>query len=321
MTSTRTIYASMQAGLLPVAGIPDRPAAARALNNLGLTGRCARRSPSSAWISTGCARIEPDAALGNGGLGRLAACFMDSMATLGIAAYGYGIRYNHGLFRQVIKRRLAARISRRTGWPSAIRGSSRGPRSLQHRLRRHGRGRAGGRRRARYVWHPAETVEAVAYDTPVVGWRGQLRQHAAAVVGARAGPAAARCVQPRRPCRRAGRPRRAPTRSPRCCIPSDETAAGQELRLRQEYFFSSASLQDLLAPPYPPAQATSATCRQGRHPAERHPPGDRHRRTDAAAGRRARVALGGGLEDHHRRPSPTPTTRCCRRRWRPGRCR
>ena len=73
------------------------------LNNLGLVDRMRAALAELGVDYDKLRNIEHDAALGNGGLGRLAACFMESMATLCIAAHGYGIRYDHGMFRQVIK--------------------------------------------------------------------------------------------------------------------------------------------------------------------------------------------------------------------------
>ncbi|HLP70586.1 MAG TPA: glycogen/starch/alpha-glucan phosphorylase, partial [Rhizobium sp.] len=71
-----------------------------AVSNLGLMDEIRQALVSLGVDLDVIAELEPDAALGNGGLGRLAACFMESMATVGIPAYGYGIRYVHGLFRQ-----------------------------------------------------------------------------------------------------------------------------------------------------------------------------------------------------------------------------
>src|SRR5437016_9318422 len=116
-------------------------------------------------------RAEPDAALGNGGLGRLAACLMESMASLGIPARGYGIRYDHGLFRQVIRDGWQMEFAE--NWLSFGNPWEFARPEVVYDIAYGGRvetvSRAG--RPARAVWHPEETIEAVAYDTPVVGWR------------------------------------------------------------------------------------------------------------------------------------------------------
>src|SRR5262245_20849301 len=116
--------------------------------------------------------LEPDAALGNGGLGRLAACFMESMATVDIPAYGYGIRYDHGLFRQKII----------DGWQVELPEdwlSSGNPWEFARPECAYEIGFGGSVQEVtgddgvvRHVWNRGEVVMATAYDTPIVGWRG-----------------------------------------------------------------------------------------------------------------------------------------------------
>ncbi|MEP0960862.1 MAG: glycogen/starch/alpha-glucan phosphorylase [Roseobacter sp.] len=183
---------------------------------------------------------EPDAALGNGGLGRLAACFMDSLSTLGIPAYGYGIRYEHGLFEQhfedgVQMETAETWLAQRHVWEF-----ERPEVSYPICFGGHVSEEAGKK-----IWKPSETVIASAYDTPVLGWQGRwantLRLWAAKptmhfdldsfnrgdYIAASAPEALARTIS-------------------RVLYPDDTTDVGKELRLKQEYFFTSASLQDLL---------------------------------------------------------------------------
>ncbi|HTV88395.1 MAG TPA: glycogen/starch/alpha-glucan phosphorylase [Stellaceae bacterium] len=193
-------------------------------------------------------RAEPDAALGNGGLGRLAACLMESMASLGVPATGYGIRYDHGLFRQVIRDGWQQEypedwLSFGNPWefarPEIVYDVQYGGAVETVTLQ------TGRRRRQHRVWRPAETIEAVPYDTPVVGWRGRhvnpLRLWSARAadplrlelfnegdhLGALSEQARAEAIS-------------------KILYPGDKTPAGRELRLRQEYFFVSASLQDIV---------------------------------------------------------------------------
>lgn len=211
-----------------------------ALSNLGLTREMSEALRHHGLDLAELEDLEPDAALGNGGLGRLAACFMESLASLDIAAYGYGIRYVNGMFRQRID----------DGWQV----------ELPETWLAHGNPWEFDRRESAYrigfggevasvgdaaVWQPAEEIEASAVDTPVVGWRGRrvntLRlwtasaldpirldafnagDHAGALIGQVQADSLVRVL-----------------------YPADSTPAGQELRLRQEYFFTAASIQDIV---------------------------------------------------------------------------
>src|SRR6516225_5310086 len=188
---------------------------------------------------------EPDAALGNGGLGRLAACFLESMASLGVPACGYGIRYDHGLFQQVIKDGWQQEhpeqwLSFGNPWeferPEVIYDIQFG--GWVEKIR-------SPKGRVQSVWRSEETIKAVAYDYPIVGWRGRhvnpLRLWSARAVdplhldvfnegdhlGALSPQARAEAIS-------------------KVLYPGDASPSGRELRLRQEYFFVSASLQDLV---------------------------------------------------------------------------
>jgi starch phosphorylase len=188
---------------------------------------------------------EPDAPLGSGGLGRLAACFMESMATLGIPAFGYGIRYDHGLFRQALK----------DGWQQEYPEnwlSFGDPWEFSHPDIDYLVGFGGSVEavtsaddQTRYVWHPAETVEAVAYDTPIVGWRWR-HVNTLRLWSARASDPLLLDAFNRGDHAEALADRMRAETITKVLYPGDATPAGQELRLRQEFFFVSASLQDLM---------------------------------------------------------------------------
>lgn len=211
-----------------------------ALSNMGLTREMEKALASHGFDLSQLEDLEPDAALGNGGLGRLAACFMESLASLDIPAYGYGIRYKNGMFRQRID----------DGWQV----------ELPETWLSHGNPWEFDRRESAYrigfggevidrgdgvEWKPAERVEASAYDMPVVGWRGKrvntLRLWTARALDPirldafNAGDHVGALVEDARA-----------DALVRVLYPADSTPSGQELRLRQEYFFTSASIQDIV---------------------------------------------------------------------------
>ncbi|MFS4438449.1 glycogen/starch/alpha-glucan phosphorylase [Paracoccaceae bacterium GXU_MW_L88] len=211
-----------------------------AITNLGLAGAMEEAFDSLGLNRSEILEDEPDAALGNGGLGRLAACFLESMSTLQCPAHGYGIRYEHGLFRQRFEGGYQVEtpedwLNQPHPWEFAR------PESAYTIGFKGYVTESGGRR----IWHPDESVLARAYDTPVIGWGGNwantlrlwgalptelfdLKRFNSGDYTAAAEPEAlARTLS-------------------RVLYPDDTTEAGKELRLKQEYFLTAAALQDIL---------------------------------------------------------------------------
>ena len=212
--------------------------------NLGVTTE-ARAALGELKIDlAGLTQYEDDAGLGNGGLGRLAACFLDSMATLGIPAVGYGIRYEYGIFRQAIVN--GAQVEQPDNWlrypnPWEI---ARPERIFMVRF--------GGRVAVRndekgehFDWVDAQCVIAMAYDTPVPGYRNDV-VNTLRLWSAKATREFDLASFNRGDYVDAIHDKVASENIARVLYPNDQNAQGRELRLRQEYFFVSATLQDAI---------------------------------------------------------------------------
>nr|WP_217651855.1 glycogen/starch/alpha-glucan phosphorylase [Hydrococcus rivularis] len=188
---------------------------------------------------------EPDPGLGNGGLGRLAACFLDSLASLEIPAIGYGIRYEFGIFHQKIQDGWQVEVPDnwlRFGNPWEI---ARPDDTVEIMLGGHTEFFHDERGYAKVVWIPDRTIIAIPHDTPVPGyntntvnplrlWKAEASQDFDfdAFNAGHYDRAVAEKID-------------AETIS-KVLYPNDNTPAGRELRLAQQYFFVSASLQDLV---------------------------------------------------------------------------
>lgn len=187
--------------------------------------------------------VEPDPALGNGGLGRLAACFVDSMATMGLAGYGYGINYEFGLFKQTFE----------DGWQQELPDVWRSPGTpwliLRPNLVRHvpvyGHAERPGRHQAG-KWLGTQNILGVPSDLPVVGYGGKTVNHLR-LYAAQSDEHFDMEIFNTGDYIRAVEAKIETERISKVLYPSDDIPAGRELRLLQEWFFVSCSIQDILA--------------------------------------------------------------------------
>ena len=189
---------------------------------------------------------EPDPALGNGGLGRLAACFMESLATLGYAAYGCGIRYRYGMFKQKIKDGFQVEVPDnwlKDGYPFELR---RPEYSYEVKFGGYVRAEVTEEGKTRFIQENYQSVLAVPYDMPIVGYGNHVVD---TLMIWDAEPM--ECFEldsfDKGDYHKAVEQENLARNLVEVLYPNDNHIAGKELRLKQQYFFVSASVQRALA--------------------------------------------------------------------------
>ncbi|HVY07008.1 MAG TPA: glycogen/starch/alpha-glucan phosphorylase [Burkholderiales bacterium] len=217
-------------------------------NNLVNLGIYAQVEQAIAELGLGLDELlqqEEEPGLGNGGLGRLAACFLDSMATLEMPAMGYGIRYEFGIFEQeIVDGSQVEKTDKwlRFGTPWDI------PRpewSVEVRLGGHTESYTDEQGRFRARWIPAQTVIGIPYDTPILGYRNNTA-NTLRLWRAEAPESFDFAVFNRGDYYGAVDRKIVSENITKVLYPNDEAVKGKELRLEQQYFFVSCALQDML---------------------------------------------------------------------------
>lgn len=188
---------------------------------------------------------EPDAGLGNGGLGRLAACILDSLAALSLPGGGYGIRYEFGIFEQVI--RDGHQVERADAWlrfgnPWEI---ARPEFSVMASFGGYTQQIPDGKGGFRVVWNAAEKILGLPYDTPIAGF-GSNTVNSLRLWAARAGEEFDFRMFNEGDYVSAVQAKNASEVIAKVLYPNDNFESGKELRLRQEYFFVTCSIQDIV---------------------------------------------------------------------------
>ncbi len=189
---------------------------------------------------------EPDPALGNGGLGRLAACFMESLATLGYAAYGCGIRYRYGMFKQTIQEGFQAEVPDnwlKNGYPFELR---RPEYTYEVKFGGYVRTENGADGKTSFIHEGYQSIIAVPYDMPIVGY-GNNVVNTLMIWDAEAKECFELDSFDKGDYQKAVEQQNLARNLVEVLYPNDNHVAGKELRLKQQYFFVSASVQRALA--------------------------------------------------------------------------